>query len=108
MFVAVNSARSSGALGFSEKRKFLWNPMCQTFVPGPMTTPRAAFPKRPSEGAAKAPAANQPSMVRLEMLGSRNWSGRILTRGRLALVVKLVPVGSGIEIVGVRNIPDWK
>src|SRR4051812_16758499 len=104
--VEVSSTLSEGAPARSLSLKRLWIPRCHRFNPGPTTDPRSAEPKRPTGAAAKAARSYQAAMVGSSSAESRNWSGRSVTVGRAAAVVKRVPVGSGIEIVGVRNKPD--
>ena len=56
MFVAVNSQRKRIV---SVKLNDLKKPMCQTFTCGPLITPLAEVPKRPTGGPANAAASNQ-------------------------------------------------
>jgi hypothetical protein len=71
-------------------------------------TPLAAVPNEPIVGRAKAVGSNQRLAVRWApgRLGSRNWSGRIVTWAGVPLVVNTVPVGSGPVHIGVRNCPE--
>src|SRR5262245_32449380 len=101
-FVVVISMRSVGAPGRSASRNLLCRPPCQTFSPGPTMAPRSAVPYRPIGEPANAATLYQAAIVGSSRFGSDNWSGRSATTGRDAVDVKRVPVGSGIEIVGVR------
>ena len=105
-FVDVSSTLSDGAPAWSPSVKRLLMPRCHRFSPGPTIAPRSALPNRPTGAAPNAVTSYQAATDGSASAESRNWSGRSVTVGRVAAVVNRVPVGSGIEIVGVRNNPD--
>src|SRR6266542_4558436 len=104
MLVAEISQRSLVPLSVN-KNSFA-SPMCQTFTPGPRTTPRADVPNCPCVGGANAEVSKYLLSARWspERLGLWRMLGRRVTMAG-ELVVKAMPTGSGPLQSGVRYWP---